>query len=121
MTDQDDRLLAALARRNWYILGGLTLLSLAWRSPAVTQGVIAGGLLAVIGYGWLYRSLVKTLAQPDRRAARGFQVTYIVRLAALGTAIFLLIAKGGVNPLALSVGLSVVVINVIWTAWRRMI
>ena len=121
MTDKDDQLLAALARRNWYILGGLTLMSLAWRSIAVTQGVVAGGLVAIIGYGWLYRSLVKTLARPDQRAARGFQITYIVRLAALGTAIFLLIAKGGVNPLALSMGLSVVVINIMWTACRRMI
>lgn len=121
MTDKDDQLLAALARRNWYILAGLTLLSLAWRSVAVTQGVLAGGLVAIIGYSWLNRSLVKTLANPHQRAAKGFQITYIVRLAALGTAIFLLIAKGGVNPLALSVGLSVVVINIFWTTWRRMI
>ena len=121
MTDKDDQLLAVMARRNWYILAILTLLSLFWRSVAITQGVLAGGLVAIIAYGWLYRSLVKTLANPDGRAARGFQMTYFVRLAALGTAIFLLVAKGGVNPIALSVGLSVVVVNVVWTTVRRMI
>lgn len=116
----DEQLLAVMVRRNWYILALLVLLSLFWRSIAVTQGVLAGGLLAILAYGWLYRSLVKALANPDQRAARGFQTTYFLRLAALSAAIFLLIAKGGVHPLALAAGLSVVVVNIFWTALRRM-
>lgn len=119
MTDKDDQLLAVMARQNWYILALLVLVSLLWRSMAVTQGVLAGGLVAIIAYGWLYRSLLKALSNPDQRAARGFQMTYFVRLAALAAAIFLLIAKGGVHPVALSVGLSVVVVNVLWTTYRR--
>ena len=119
MTDKDDQLLAVMARRNWYILVILVLLSLCWRSMAVTKGVLAGGLLAIIAYGWLYRSLLKVLAHPDRFAARGFQITYFVRLAALAAAIFLLIVKGGVNPVALAAGLSVVVVHILWTTFRR--
>jgi len=119
VTNSDDQLLAVMARRNWYILAILVLISLPWRSLAVTKGVLAGGLLAIIAYGWLYRSLVKTLANPDRSSARGYQITYFIRLAALGAAIFLLITRGGVNPLALSAGLSVVVINIFWTAFQR--
>ena len=121
MTEKDDHLLAALARRNWYILGGLTLLSLAWQSVSVTQGVLAGGLVAIIGYRWRYRSVEKALASPDKGAPGRFQRSFIVRLAALGAAIFLLIVKGGVNPPALAVGLSVVVINIMWTTLRRII
>jgi len=122
MTEKDDdRLLAALARRNWYILGGLTLLSLVWRSVPVTQGVLVGGLVAIIAYGWLYLSVAKALAHPDKAAPKRFRRSFIVRLAALGAAIFLLIVKGGVHPLALAAGLSVVVINMMWTALRRMI
>lgn len=120
MTSKDDQLLAVMARRNWYILAILVLLSLLWRSVSLTQGVLAGGLLAIIAYGWLYRSLLKVLASPDRSAARGFQITYFVRLAALAAAIFLLIAKGGVNPLGLVVGLSVVIVNIFWTTFRRL-
>ena len=119
--EKDDQLLAVMVRRNWYILAILVLLSLLWRSVAVTQGVFSGGLVAIIAYGWLYRSLVKALANPDSRAARGFQITYFVRLAALAAAIFLLIAQGGVHPVALSVGLSVVVVNIFWTTFRRML
>jgi len=118
--NKDDQLLEVMARRNWYILGVLVLLSLLWRSVTVTKGVLAGGLLAIIAYGWLYRSLSKALSNPDRTTARGFQVTYFVRLAALAAAIFLLIAKGGVNPVALSAGLSVVIINILWTTFRRL-
>jgi len=120
VTDRDDQLLAVMARRNWYILAILVLLSLLWRSETVTQGVLAGGLLAIIAYGWLYRSLNKALATPGGSAARGFQITYFVRLAALAAAIFLLVAKGGVNPVALSVGLSVVIVNILWTTIRRL-
>jgi len=122
MTDKDDdQLLAALARRNWYILAGLTLLSLLWRSLPVTQGVVVGGLVAIVAYGWLYRSVVKALAYPDKAAPKRFRRSFIVRLAALGAAIFLLIVKGGVHPLALAAGLSVVVINMMWTTLRRVI
>ena len=120
MTNKDDHLLASMARRNWYILVILVLVSLLWRSLAVTQGVLIGGLLAVIAYGWLYRSLAKTLSTPGKNTARGFQITYFVRLAALAVAIFLLIAKGGVHPIALSAGLSVVVVNIFWTTFRRL-
>ncbi len=118
--EEDDLLLAQLARRNWIVLAVLILGSLAWWSVAVTQGVVAGGLVAIIGYGWLQRSLVKAISQADKRSAKRFQSSYMVRLAALALALFLLIAKGGVHPVALSVGLSVVVINIIWTTFRRL-
>ncbi len=120
MSDRDDLLLAQLARRNWIILGILTLLSLFWRSVAVTQGIVAGGLVAIIGYGWLQRSLISILAQGGERAAKRFRSGYVVRLAALALVLFLLIGKGGVHPIALSVGLSVVVINILWTTFRRL-
>jgi len=119
VTNKDDQLLAVMARRNWYILAILVLVSLLWRSVLVTKSVLAGGLLAIIAYGWLYRSLIKVLSNPDKHTARGFQITYFVRLAALAAAIFLLITKGGIQPMALSAGLSVVVVNVVWTTLRR--
>lgn len=120
MSEKDDQLLAQLARRNWIILAILSLFSLAWRSVPITQGVVAGGLVAIIGYGWLQRSLISILAQGGERASKRFRSGYIVRLSALTLVLFLLIAKGGVQPVALSVGLSVVVINIIWTTFRRL-
>lgn len=121
MTDEDDRLLGEMSRRNWLILAILVLVSLLWRSPQVTLGVLAGGLVAIFAYHWRYRALSRLLGAPSRQAAKGFQLNYIVRLVVLGGALFLLVAKARVDLTALLVGLSVVVLNVLVTTLKRMI
>ena len=121
MKDGDEQLLQTLARRNWLILAGLLLLSLFWRSRTVSLGVFAGGLVAIIGYRWLHLSLERMLARPDQRAARRFQSGYIVRLAALAASLYLLIAVVRVHPVGLAVGLSVVVLNIVWATIQRSI
>lgn len=108
-----------IARRNWSILGLLILASLLWWSLPVTLGVAAGGLLAIFGHHWRERSLRKMLALPHAGSAKGFQLGYLFRLAFLGSAIYLLIVKAKVAPLALAAGLSVVVLNIYWTTFRR--
>lgn len=119
MKDRDEQLLGELARRNWIVLALLLLLSLPWRSLPISGGVLAGGLLAIISYRWLFHSLQKTLGHPTHGAAKGFQITYFIRLGALGTAIFLLVAQVRVHPVALAAGLSVVVVNIFWTTVKR--
>lgn len=119
MKDQDDQLLGDIARRNWVVLTGLVLLSLLWRSAAVTLGVLSGGLVAIGGYLWLQHSLKKVITEPSRHSARSFKFSYIVRLGSLAAALLLLIAVAGVDPLGLAAGLSVVVINILWTTLKR--
>lgn len=119
MTDRDDRLPQELGRRNLKIWGGLTLLSLAWQSSQITLGVFLGGLVAVLGYYWLQRSITGLLAYPDPGAPRRYQFSYFVRLSTLAAVLFLLIAVVKIDPLALSIGLSVVVLNLIWTTMTR--
>ena len=119
MTTDDDQLLAAIGRRNWLILTALVLVSLSWRSWSVTLGVLAGGILVIINYRWLGRSLVKLLSDPGRPAQQGFKRSYLFRLAFVAAAIYLLLVRGGVHPVALAVGLSVVVINLLLTTVKR--
>jgi len=119
VTDRDDQLLGEIARRNWILLAILVLLSLFWQSAPVTLGVLAGGLLAICGYLWLHHSLKRVLAEPSRHSARNFKVSYFVRLGSLAAALLLLIVVAKVNPLGLAVGLSVVVINILWTTLKR--
>ncbi|BCR06931.1 hypothetical protein DESUT3_40000 [Desulfuromonas versatilis] len=121
MKEKNEDLLGELARRNWLILAVLVLGSLAWRSMPVTLGVLSGGLVAIVGYQWLFRSLRRMLAHPSRGAAKSFQFGYFIRLGALGAALFVLIALVRVNPIGLAVGLSVVVINIGWTTIKRSI
>ncbi len=120
MTQQDDQLLAEMARRNWIILLVLVLLSLYWQSLSVTMGVLAGGVLVIINYRWLGRSLFKLLGDPQLAAEKGFKRNYLFRLVFIASSIYLLLVRGEVHPLALVVGLSVVVLNLIITTAKRL-
>jgi len=119
--DQDEQLLGDVARRNWVVLAGLILLSLPWGSVPVTLGVLSGGLVAIGGYLWLQHSLKKVIAEPSRHSARSFKISYFVRLGSLAAILLLLIAVARVNPLGLAAGLSVVVVNILWTTLKRSI
>jgi len=120
MIQPGDQLLAEMARRNWIILIVLVLLSLFWQSLPVTMGVLAGGVLVIINYRWLGRSLFKLLGNPHLAAEKGFKRNYLFRLVFIASSIYLLLVRGGVHPLALVVGLSVVVINLIVTTAKRL-
>ncbi|MBN2644580.1 MAG: ATP synthase subunit I [Desulfuromonadaceae bacterium] len=119
--DADAGLLRELAKRNWLILLGLLLLSPVARDVDFSLGILCGGLTVVVGYQWLHRSLVKALSAPGQPAVRGFQMGYVFRLAALAVMLVLLIAVVRVNIPGLIVGLSVVVINLMWTTVRRIL
>lgn len=116
----DDLLLAELARRNWLILIVMVLLSLFWRSPAITTGVLAGGVLAIINYRWLGRSLLKVVSNPHPGAAKGFKFNYLFRLAFVASALYLLLVRGGIHPLGLAAGLAVIIINVMIATLKRL-
>lgn len=119
--NNDEQLLSQIARRNWIILAGLVVASLLLRNKDLTIGVASGGLIAVCGYQWLHRSLTRALAESGQPAVKGFQVSYVFRLAALAVMLVLLIAVVKVNPLGLIIGLSVVVINIMMTTVMRAI
>lgn len=120
MTQKDDQLLAEMARRNWIILIVLVLLSLFWQSPPVTYGVLAGGLLVIFNYRSLGNSLFKLIGDPQLYSAKGFKRNYMFRLLVVASAIYILLVRGGVHPLALIVGLSVVVLNLMITTLKRL-
>lgn len=120
MNHQDDQLLAEMARRNWVILIVLVLLSLFWKSLPVTMGVLAGGVLVIINYRWMGRSLAKLLGDPHLAAEKGFKRNYLFRLVFIAISIYILLVRGGVHPLALVVGLSVVVINLLVATAKRL-
>ncbi len=118
--NKDDQLLAELARRNWFILVVLLLLSLLWWDWQISLAVLAGGVLAIMNYRMLGKSLVRLLGDPQHSARKGFQFNYMFRLLFVASAIYLLLVRGGLSPLALSVGLSVVVVNVLITTLKRL-
>lgn len=121
MSENDAVLLQQIARRNWIVLVFLFALSLLLRSTGFTLGVLAGGLVAITAYHWLYRSVTKTLIHGQNDAARKFKFSYFIRLGTLGVALYALIALARLDPVGLAVGLSVVVLNLFWTTLRRVL
>ena len=119
MKDTDEQLPSEIGRRNWIILAVLVILSLPGQSYPFTLGVACGGMLSIISYRWLHQSLRRTIAEPSRASARGFQVRYLLRLAGMGFFIFILLTRVEVHPLGLVLGLSVVMINILWTTMVR--
>ena len=117
----EDRLLDEICRRNWWLLAGLVLGSLFWRSSAVSLGVAGGGLLAIGGFHWLHRSLARLLCGTGSSSRQGYQVFALLRLVVLAGAIFLLLVPGRAHPLALGCGVSVVVLNLMWTSLTRVL
>lgn len=114
-----EQLPAALHRRNWLILGLLLIASLPFGNWPVTAGILAGGLVAVAGFAWLQRSLRRLLADPAHGARARYQFGYVVRLLALGGVLALLIAVVKIHPVGLAIGLSVVVVNLLWLTLQR--
>jgi hypothetical protein len=121
VTDPDEHLLDQIARRNWVILAVLITLSLWWQALPVTLGVATGGMVAILSYRWLHRSLRQVITHPSRASGSGFQARYLLRMAALAMILFLLLTRVGVHPLGLVVGLSVVVINILWATLERVL
>jgi hypothetical protein len=114
-----EQLPAALHRRNWLILGILLAISLPFGNGQVSAGIVAGGLVAIAGFAWLQRSLKRLLAETGQEARTRYQFGYLVRLLSLGCVLAILIAIVKIHPAGLVLGLSVVVINLLWLAFQR--
>ncbi|MBW6509815.1 MAG: ATP synthase subunit I [Desulfuromonadales bacterium] len=121
MTDQDAGLETALARRNWGILALMVAVSLFWRSAPVTLGVLGGGLVIALNYHWMGRSLTRLLADPQRAPQRKIftGINYLLRLVVMGLVIYLLLVQIKVHPIGLAAGLSLYVVNLIYSTIRR--
>ena len=117
--DQIEQLPAQMARRNWYILALLLIGSLLFRNPALSLGVLVGGLIAIGGFFWLRRSLTRLLEQPTGGAKTRYQFGYLVRLAVLAILIVMLVGIVKVHIIGLIIGLSVVMINLFWITLQR--
>jgi hypothetical protein len=103
------RLLAFVIRTNWVLFLSLSLLAVWLTSPAFFRGVVCGGLLVIINFHLLARTLRRALAPPHLASTGTVLAKYYIRFIISGVVIFFLISTHFVNPLGLVVGLSVVV------------
>ncbi|MBW2284920.1 MAG: ATP synthase subunit I [Deltaproteobacteria bacterium] len=119
-----EKLAKRMRAQNWIILLVLGLASFFLMSDAFTLGLILGGLVIIANFNALAHTLRKAFTPKGKVKSRKMVLIgkYYVRLFALGAIIYVLITYGRVDPVGLTVGLSIVVFSImgigIRTAWK---
>lgn len=107
------RLIKFITRTNWILFFIAGILGFVISSPAFAKGIFFGGLIVTINFHMLSRTLKNALTPPHLSSYNVILAKYYVRFVVSGIIIFILVAKGYVNPIGLIIGLSIVVASII--------
>ncbi len=104
-----------LKRLNWVILLLLASVSYFLMSNNFTTGVIIGGLMAIANFHAFQHTIRQGFFPDDTRKTGKVPVIakYYLRLAAMGILIYLSLSQKWIDPVGLTVGLSIVVIGIV--------
>ena len=102
---------------SWLVLGILLLLSGAWVSFNFTIGILFGGLISILNFYGLVRGLQKFLGPSGNTGKDKASVIYkyLLRLLFTGFALYFVIVKTTANIFGLVIGLSTVVISIVFS------
>ena len=106
--------------QGWLILLIAGLLSSLFMSSSFTLGVILGGLIVIANFNALQHTIRSAFSPQGRmKNKKGMIIAkYYLRLAILGVIIYTLTTTGWVNLVGLIIGLSVVVVNILFLGIR---
>jgi len=107
------RLIKFITLTNWILFFIASILGFVISPPAFAKGIFFGGLIVTINFHMLSRTLKNALTPPHLSSYNVILAKYYVRFVVSGIIIFILIAKGYVNPIGLIIGLSIVVASII--------
>jgi hypothetical protein len=103
-----------LEMTNWIILSALALASLFLAPLKFTLGILLGGFVSILNFHGMVRNLHGIFKNPSDNAKRPTMVNFFLRLAATAVVLYFLLTAGTVDVVGLIIGLSVVVINIIF-------
>lgn len=107
------RILKFVVFTNWILFSVTSIIGFIISPPDFARGIIFGGLIVVINFHMLYRTLGKALAPPHIASVKVILTKYYIRFIISGFIIFVLISRHYVDPIGLFIGLSVVVVSII--------
>jgi hypothetical protein len=110
-----DPLQRRLEISNWIILGLFASVSFVFMSNKFCLGILLGGLISIVNFHWLYRGLRNVFKQLTGGAKSTIMFKYYIRFAFTAVVLYFIISKAMVDVIALIIGLSIVVINIIFT------
>jgi len=110
---------APLQRRreitNLVVLGFLLLGSTVLKSFSFSLGILLGGLISIFNFYWLHQNLRDTFEHLMDGSKSSILLKYGVRLAVTAVLLYFIIAYRIADVLGLLLGLSIVIINIVFT------
>ncbi|GEM_PF-844300 len=99
---------------NWAVLALFSLGSFLFGDVRFAAGVMTGGLLAIANFGALGHTIQRAFSPEGvfRAKKKTVVAKYYLRMTAVGFAVYLLITRQVVHPVALAIGLSVIVVSI---------
>jgi hypothetical protein len=107
--------LVAIENRSAQFLLLLLLASLWFQSWSISLGLILGGGVAILNFRWLWRIVEKVLF--EHRKFYGVQA--LMKFILLALVVFLILRYIAVNPIAFIVGLSTLVVGILFEVFRE--
>ena len=102
--------------RNIVILGLMLLVSLLLMPWRFTLGILLGGIVSIVNLYGLGRDLRVIFSNLSGKAKSAMMIRYYIRMAVTAVVLFFVITELPVDIIGLLVGLSLVVINIVFTA-----
>lgn len=112
---QEAQKLISIEKRSAQILAVLLLASLWFQSWAVSLGLILGGGIALLNFRWLWRILSQYLMTKKKYSLFHLIGKFFILLLVL----FVVIRFAPVNPVALIVGISTLVLGMVFEVIRQ--
>lgn len=100
---------------NWIVLFIFFILSLFVFPFKFSLGILLGGFISIVNFHWMGISLRSIFKNLGGNVKGSVMIKYYIRLVITAIVLYFLITKDTVNVIGLIIGLSVVVINIIFT------
>jgi hypothetical protein len=100
---------------NWVVLALLLLGSVVLQSFPFSLGVLLGGMISIVNFYWLHQDLRNTFQRLMDGSRTSILLKYCLRLALTAVLLYLIIAYRVADVLGLLLGLSIVIINIVFT------
>lgn len=101
---------------NWIIMGILLVLSFFFMPYRFTLGMVLGGFISIVNFHWLDRDLRKVFSRLSERSGSFVMVKYFIRITITAVVLYFIISADIVDIIGLLIGLSTVVITMVFTA-----
>ena len=100
---------------NWIVLGMFLVFSVPFASARFCLGLLLGGLISIANFHWLDRDLRGVFEKLAGGSKSSVFFKYSIRFLVTAVALYLIISFDFVDVIGLLLGLSLVLINIVFT------